>query len=109
MTMRIAIITAAVGIVLSPLGGVALAQGTTAPSAGAAAGAAASQGTVVPHVPHHKVTPSRYMQHPRPVPEPQTVDALNAMSLDAARRGVNFVPPPPGAEHQQAGGGMAKP
>jgi len=42
------------------------------------------------------------MQHPRPVPEPQTIDALNAMSLDAARRGVNFVPPPPGNEHGQA-------
>jgi hypothetical protein len=49
------------------------------------------------------------MQHPRSVPEPQTIDALNAMSLDAARKGVAFVPPPPGGEHGQAGGGTAKP
>ena len=89
MTTRIAIITAAAGVALSLSGGAAVAQNT-------------SGSTIAPAVPHHKVTPSRYMQHPRPVPEPQTIDALNAMSLDAARRGVNFVPPPPGNEHGQA-------
>jgi hypothetical protein len=52
-----------------------------------------------PAVPHDQVTPSRYKQHPRPVPEPQTIDALNAMSLDAARKGVSFTPPAPGTEH----------
>jgi hypothetical protein len=85
---RIWIIVAAAGVVLPFLSGFALAQGSSG-----------NPGTVVPFVPHHKVTPSRYMQHPRPVPEPQTIDALNAMSLDAARRGVPFVPPPPGNEH----------
>jgi hypothetical protein len=85
---RIAIITLAAGVALPLVSGLALAQDSSA-----------NRSTVVPFVPHHKVTPSRYMQHPRPVPEPQTIDALNAMSLDAARRGVNFVPPSPGSEH----------
>jgi hypothetical protein len=82
------IIAAAAGVALPLLGGLALAQDSSA-----------NRSTVVPFVPHHKVTPSRYMQHPRAVPEPQTIDALNAMSLDAARRGVPFAPPPPGNEH----------
>lgn len=48
------------------------------------------------------------MKHPRPVPEPQTVDALNQMSLNAARQGVNFVPPPPGNEHEKVDMGAGK-
>ena len=90
MTSRIMLTMSAAGIAFALAGGPVLAQ-------------------PVPAVPHHKVTPSRYKQHPRPVPEPQTIDTLNAMSLDAARRGVNFTPPPPGTEHDQPGGATAKP
>jgi hypothetical protein len=43
-----------------------------------------------PFVPHHKVTPSHLMQHPRPGPEPQTVEALNTMSLEAVRNNVQI-------------------
>ncbi len=94
MTMRL-IFTAALALAVS--GGMAIAQGTTAPRAPGA------------HVPHHKVTPAHKMQHPRAVPEPQTVDALNAMSLSAAQKGQNFMPPAPGNEHEKAAGmGMTK-
>jgi hypothetical protein len=72
-----------------------------------ASGPALSQ--PAPAVPHNEVTPPRYKQHPRPVPEPQTIDALNAMSLNAAQRGINFTPPPPGSEHDQPGGRTTKP
>jgi hypothetical protein len=89
MTRMITTLGAA-GIVLSFAGGLALAQ-------------------PAPAIPHNQVTPPRYKQHPRPVPEPQTIDALNAMSLDAARRGINFTPPPPGSEHDQPGGSTARP
>ncbi len=110
MTTRITIITAAAVVALTLASGAALAQGATAPSTGqgTTTSAPATRGPQ-PSVPHHKVTPSRYMKHPRPVPEPQTIDALNEMSLEAARKGINFVPPPPGSEHEQAGGGTAKP
>lgn len=69
------------------------------------AGPALAQGTgnhaPLHPVPHHKVTPSRYMKHPRPVPEAQTTDALNQMSLAAAQSGKPFSPPAPGTEHKQ--------
>ena len=107
MTTRITIIMAAAGLALTLAGGTALAQGAAAPSTDQGTTAGAPARGPAPHVPHHKVTPSHLMQHPRPVPEPQTIDALNTMSLEAARKGVNFVPPAPGAEHQQ--GGTAKP
>ncbi|HVZ10389.1 hypothetical protein [Rhodopila sp.] len=61
-----------------------------------------SQAQPAPHVPHDQVTPSRYKKHPRPVPEPTTIDSLNAMSLQAAQQGQNFVPPAPGNEHEKA-------
>jgi hypothetical protein len=66
-------------------------------------GAALAQGTgnnaPVPHVPHHKVTPSHMMAHPRTVPEPSVTDQLNAMSLAAAQKGQSFSPPPPGQDY----------
>lgn len=89
MATRIMIVAAAGWVALALAGGPALGQ-------------------PAPAVPHDKVTPSRYKQHPRPVPEPQTIDTLNAMSLDAARKGVSFTPPPPGSEHGQQGGTPAK-
>lgn len=75
------------GSLLMFVGGSALAQGT------------GSHAPMQP-VPHHKVTPSRYMKHPRPVPEAQTTDTLNQMSLTAAQSGKPFSPPPPGTEHK---------
>ena len=92
MTTRLTIIKAAAGLGLALVAYPALAQGT-------------GSHAPVSAVPQHKVTPSRYMAHPRPVPEAQTVESLNQMSLDAARQGVNFVPPPPGTEHEKAGAG----
>jgi hypothetical protein len=80
MATRIMMILGAAWVGLSLAGGTVLAQ-------------------PAPAVPHDQITPSRYKKHPRPAPEPQTIDALNAMSLDAARKGVNFTPPPPGSEH----------
>ena len=89
MTMRL-IFTAALALAVSV--GMAIAQCTTAPRAPGA------------HVPHHKVTPAHKMQHPRAVPESQTIDSLNAMSLAAAQKGQNFTPPAPGNEHEKAAG-----
>lgn len=89
MALRIMMITAAAWVSVALAGAPAVAQPT-------------------PAVPHDQVTPSRYKKHPRPAPEPQTIDALNAMSLDAARKGVSFTPPPPGSEHGQQTGAPAK-
>lgn len=88
MTIRL-IFTAALALAVS--GGMALAQGTTARAPSAP-------------VPHHKVTPAHKMKHPRAVPESQTIDSLNAMSLAAAQKGQNFMPPAPGNEHEKAAG-----
>lgn len=76
------------GSVLMLMGGAALAQGT------------GNHAPMQP-VPHHKVTPSHYMKHPRPVPEAQTTETLNQMSLTAAQSGKPFTPPAPGTEHKQ--------
>ena len=92
MKLRSSKILVATGVVFTVLSGGAFAQGT---SSGA-------DRTPLNPVPTHKPTPSRYMKHPRPVPEMTTVDSLNAMSLNAARQGTNFVPPAPGNEHEKA-------
>jgi hypothetical protein len=84
MSIRFVSVAAAAGIVVISFG--ALAQG--------------SGNTPLPAVPHDKVTPDRYMAHPRSKPEPVTIDSLNAMSLQAAQRGTTFVPPAPGTEHK---------
>lgn len=67
-------------------------------------GAALAQGTgnnaPMAPVPHHKVTPSHMMQHPRTVPEPSVTDQLNAGSLVAAQKGQVFTPPPPGQDYK---------
>jgi len=84
------------GLLLVLVGGTALAQGT-------------GSHKPLPVVPHHKVTPEHYMKHPRPVPEPQVTDQLNAMSLAAAQAGKTFSPPPPGTEHEMPGTASQKP
>jgi hypothetical protein len=88
MTTRLTLIMAAAGFGLVLAANAALAQGT-------------GSNAPVSAVPSHKVTPSRYMAHPRPVPEQQTTESLNQMSLNAAQQGVNFTPPAPGTEHKQ--------
>jgi len=72
-------------------GGVAMAQGT-------------GNNAPMPSVPHHKVTPSHMMAHPRTVPEPSVTDQLNAMSLTAAQKGQAFNPPPPGQDYNAKAG-----
>ena len=76
------------GFLFSLASGVALAQGT-------------GNNQPLSPVPEHKPTPSRYMQHPRPVPERVTTDQLNQMSLNAAQNGTSFTPPAPGTEQKK--------
>jgi len=87
------VVAAATALALNS-GGAALAQGT-------------GNNAPMPHVPHHKVTPSHMMAHPRTVPEPSVTDQLNGMSLAAAQKGQAFSPPPPGQDYNAQHGSPA--
>ncbi len=93
MASRTITTMAVAAVALAVNGGAVLAQGT-------------GNNAPMPPVPHHKVTPSHMMQHPRSVPEPSVTDQLNAMSLSAAQKGQVFSPPPPGQDYNAQGSKM---